>query len=68
MLLLKIVLLTKEIEKLRAELTEIAGNKGLRDEQVLKVSQHLDREIVVLQRILLNKAADFPVARFSRSQ
>ena len=55
MLLAKFLQLTSKIDKLKAEMINIASSKGLEDKQVLKISQDLDREILVLQRILLNK-------------
>lgn len=55
MLLAKLLQLTSKIDKLKAEMINIASSKGLGDKQVLKISQDLDREILVLQRILLNK-------------
>ncbi|MDR7076812.1 hypothetical protein J2Y03_001835 [Neobacillus niacini] len=55
MMLAKLLQLTSKIDKLKAEMINIASSKGLEDKQVLKISQNLDREILVLQRILLNK-------------
>jgi Spo0E like sporulation regulatory protein len=54
MMLSNLVQLTNKIQKLRTDMIHKAGIKGLSDEQVLKISKDLDKEIIVLQRMLIH--------------
>ncbi|WP_230203683.1 aspartyl-phosphate phosphatase Spo0E family protein [Bacillus massiliigorillae] len=55
MMLAKLLHLSRRIRKLRSEMIYVASQKGLKDKEVVRISQDLDREIIVLQRIFLNK-------------
>ena len=52
MLFRKVIELRKSINKDRQEMYKLAKNVGLLDPSVIKISQKLDDEIVLLQKIL----------------
>ncbi|MBT2669000.1 aspartyl-phosphate phosphatase Spo0E family protein [Bacillus sp. ISL-4] len=53
MLLSQTVHLSKNISKLKFQMYKTASHKGIASEEVLMISQVLDKEIVKLQKILL---------------
>lgn len=52
MVLFQLVNLSNQIENGREIMHSLAGQKGLKDPNVLKVSQQLDENIVSYQRLL----------------
>ncbi|MGZ9818076.1 aspartyl-phosphate phosphatase Spo0E family protein [Peribacillus simplex] len=52
MILRKVLALRKNIGEYRQEMFKLAGKKGLSDPQVIKISQQLDGEIVMWQKII----------------
>ena len=52
MILRKVLDLRKNIGEYRQELVKLAGKKDLTDPQVIKISQQLDGEIVMWQKII----------------
>ena len=49
----KLLALRKSIDKHRHDMYELAKEKGLSDPQIIKISQQLDREIIMWQKLVL---------------
>jgi hypothetical protein len=52
MLLRDVVALWESINEYRQDMYELAMKKGFTDPQVIKISQQLDREIIILQKFM----------------
>ena len=52
MILKEVLDLSKSIDHCRIDMYELAKKKGLSDPDVIKISEQLDREIIMLQKIL----------------
>ncbi|MFP3126571.1 aspartyl-phosphate phosphatase Spo0E family protein [Ectobacillus funiculus] len=53
MLLKNALDLSKDIDKQRLDMYDLAKSKGLSDSAVIKMSQQLDRKIIKLQKMML---------------
>lgn len=51
-ILRKALVLRKDIDKYRQELMKLAGKEGLSDPQVISISQQLDGEIIMWQKMI----------------
>ncbi|MEI4828966.1 aspartyl-phosphate phosphatase Spo0E family protein [Bacillus sp. FJAT-53711] len=49
----KLLALNKSIDEHRYDMYELAKEKGLLDPQIIKISQQLDREIIIWQKSVL---------------
>ena len=57
MILSKLLALGKSIDEHRHDMYELAKEKGLSDPQTIKISQQLDREIIMWQKLVLVQKA-----------
>ncbi|MCR8928871.1 aspartyl-phosphate phosphatase Spo0E family protein [Priestia megaterium] len=55
MLLSKAIYLSENIKKLKFHMYTIANQKGLDSEEVLMISQNLDKEIALIQKNFLKR-------------
>jgi hypothetical protein len=55
MILKKALELRRSIERYRRNMNELATNKGISNPDVIRMSQNLDEEIIILQKILYKK-------------
>lgn len=52
MILKKVLDLSKSIHEYRQDMYELVKNKGISDPDVVRISQQLDGEITILQKII----------------
>jgi DNA-binding Lrp family transcriptional regulator len=55
MILKKALELRRSIDRYRRNMNELATNKGISHPEVIRMSQKLDEEIIILQKILYKK-------------
>lgn len=56
MILKKALELRRSIERYRRNMNELATNKGISHPDVIRMSQNLDEEIIILQKILYTQS------------
>jgi hypothetical protein len=65
-----VLLLTEEIDRLRAELNDAYSHAGRVDESLLHISRRLDRIIILYERTIANQASPMrsPTSRADKAE